>query len=114
MRRRLTAVSGEVRQVAMADGLPIGFEPPARSVAFVRDLLALVILQGQFGDRNLVVLGPDGDELARLGTTCGTGVIDQVLDVDGEIRAIEVTPRGDFQARIDLDSLEMERVAEWR
>jgi hypothetical protein len=110
----MTVASGTIRQVAMAEGLPVRFDPPARSVVFLLDRMALVILQGQFGDSNLVVLGPGGDELARLGTTCGTGIIDQVLDVDGEIRAIEATPRGDYQARIDLDSFRMERVAEWR
>jgi hypothetical protein len=43
------------------------------------------------------VLGPEGDELARLGTTSGTGLIGQVLNANGEIRAIEATPHGDFQ-----------------
>ena len=114
MRRLLIGVAGTIRQVAMAEGLPVRFEPPARSANFVLDQLALVVLEGQFGDRNLVVLGPAGDEVVRLGTTCGTGLIDQVLDIDGEIRVIEATPRGDFQARIDLDSFELVRVAEWR
>lgn len=114
MRRRLTGATGSISQVVMAEGLPVTFDPPARSVDFLGDFLAFVVLVGRFGDRNLVVLGPEGDELARLGTTCGTGLIDQMLDVDGEINAIEATPHGDFRARLDVDSLALERVAEWR
>lgn len=114
MRRRLVGATGAISHVLMAEGLPLTFNPPARSVDFLGDFLAFVVLVGRFGDRNLVVLGPGGDELARLGTTCGTGLIDQVLDVDGEISAIEATPHGDFRARLDVDSLELQRVAEWR
>lgn len=114
MRRQLTGVSGSIHYVSMAEGLPVRFEPPARSVSFVGDLMALAILEGEPGDRNLLVLGPAGDELARLGTTCGRGLISQVLDVDGEVRAIEATSGGDFQARLDLATFEMERIAEWR
>jgi hypothetical protein len=83
-------------------------------VSLIGDSIALVVGAARPGEKNLMVLGPAGDELARLGTTCATGYIDQVLDVLGEIRVIEVTPHGDYQARLDLDSLALERVAEWR
>jgi hypothetical protein len=98
----------------MAEGLPIRFDATAISVSLVKDSIALVVLEAPAGEKNLVVIGPAGDELARLGTTCGTGIIYEVLDVVGEIRVIEGTPHGDFQARLDLDSLTLERIAEWR
>jgi hypothetical protein len=98
----------------MAEGLPVRFKMPVKAVSLVGDSLALVVTEASFGENNLLVLGPEGDELARLGTTCGTGFIDQVLDVSGEIRVIEATPRGDYQARLDLDSLTLERTGEWR
>ena len=107
-------VDGSITCVVMAEGLPVRLEVPARSVVFVGQSLALVVLEVGLGTENLLVLGPAGDELARLGTTCGTGSIGEVLDVAGEIRVIEVTPAGDFQARLDVDSLTLERVAEWR
>ncbi len=98
----------------MAEGLPVNFDVKAKAVSVVNDSVALVVLEAQPGEKNLIVLGPAGDELARLGTTCGTGIIYEFLDVLGEIRVIEVTGHGDFQARLDLDSLALERVAEWR
>ena len=114
MRRRVVGVDGSLTDVVMAEGLPIRLDRPARSVSFVDNSIALVIFDGAFGDRNLIVLGPAGDELARLGTTCGRGTVDQVLDVAGEIRVIEATPNGDYQARLDLQTFELERVGEWR
>jgi len=114
VRRRIVAVDGSVTYVVMAEGLPVRFDEPARSVCFLDDSLALVVFDGEFGDKNLLILGPAGDELARLGTTCGRGTVDQVLDVEGEIRVIEATPGADYQARLDLDTLTLERVAEWR
>jgi len=76
--------SGEIRVVVMGEGVPV------------------------------LILGPAGDELKKLGTSCSTGVVDEVLEVQGEVRVIETTPRGDFQARLDLDLLVLERVAEFR
>ena len=97
MRRRLVTLAGSIEQVVLAEGLPIRLDRPAKSVSILGDSLALVILDGEMGDKNLLVLGPAGDELARLGTTCGTGVIYEVLEIAGEIRAIEATRHGDFQ-----------------
>ncbi len=114
MRRRLVTLAGSIEQVVLAEGLPVTLSVPARSVSMIEDVLALAIFDGEMGDKNLLVLGPAGDELARLGTTCRTGVVYEVLDVEGEIRVIEATPHGDFQARLDLDSLTLQRVAAWR
>lgn len=105
---------GTITHLVMGEGLPVRFDVPARSVSLMRDSFALVIFDGEPGTKNLAVYGPAGDELTRLGTTSGTGTIDEVLDVDGEIRAIEATPHGMFQARFDLETLTLERVAEWR
>ncbi|MDO5736517.1 MAG: hypothetical protein Q4P15_08580 [Propionibacteriaceae bacterium] len=114
MRRRLRTTVGSITHLAMAEGLPIRFAQPARSVALLGDSMAFVIFDGDDGDKNLAVLGPAGEELARLGTTTGTGTIDEVLDVGGEIRVIEATSLGLFQASLDLDSLTLVRVAEWQ
>lgn len=114
MRRRLVTVAGSIEQVVLGEGLPIRLEVPGRSVSFIGDSLALVIFDGEMGDKNLLVLGPAGDELARLGSTCGDGVIVEVLDVQGEIRAIETRGTNMSQARLDLDTLTLEWVAEWR
>ena len=73
-----------------------------------------MIFDGEMGDRNLLVLGPAGDELARLGSTCGHGLIVEVLDVAGEIRVIEARGGNMSQARLDLDTFTLEWVAEWR
>jgi hypothetical protein len=83
-------------------------------VSLVGDSIALVVGAARWGEKNLLILGPAGDELVRLGTTCGTGYIDEVLDVLGEIRVIEATRNGLWQARPDLDTLTLERIAEWR
>ena len=110
-----TAASGSIRSIVLiGSGTPVMFDPPAQSVLFIGDRLALVVQKASFGQANLTVLGPSGVELKTLGTTCGTGVVDQVLKVDGEIRVVESTPAGDFQARLDLESLTLERLAEWR
>lgn len=114
MKRRIVTVAGSVTELVMAEGLPIRLEAPTRFVSLVGDSVALVVFEADFGEKNLLVLGPAGDELARLGTTCGTGTVYEVLDVHGEIRLIEATRNGDFQATLDLDSLTLERVAEWR
>ncbi len=114
MRRRIVTVSGSITQIVMAEGMPLRLETPALAVTFVGQSLALAILPVESGEKNLVIIGPAGDEIKRLGTTCGTGELYEVLEVDGEIRVIEATPRGDFQARLDLASLELERVAAWR
>lgn len=98
----------------MGAGFPHRFAVKARSVSIVDDTIALVVLEAQSGEKNLVIVGPAGDELARLGTTCGTGTIDEVLDVLGEIRVIEAARNGLWQARLDLDTLTLERIAEWR
>lgn len=99
----------------MAEGVvPLRFDVKARSVSIVDDSIALVILEARAGEKNLVVLGPAGDELTRLGTTCGTGSVDEVLDVLGEIRVIEATGNGLSQALLDLDTLTLKRIAEWR
>jgi hypothetical protein len=45
---------------------------------------------------------------------CGTGRINQALEAAGEIRVTEATPHGDYQARLDLDSLALEWVGAWR
>ena len=114
MRRRLITLAGSIEQVVLAEGLPVRLERPANSVSIVGDSMALVIFDGSMGDKNLLVLGPAGGELTRLGTTCGAGLIYEVLDVEGEIRVIEATRHGDFQARLDADALTLHRVAEWR
>ena len=112
--RQLVTVVGTASAVVMGAGLPARISAPTKAVSFIGTSLALVVLDARFGDRNLVILGPGGEELVRLGTTCGRGLIDQVLEIEGEIRAIEATPSGDFQARLDIDELSLHRVAEWR
>src|SRR5262245_42338724 len=112
--RRILTVDGSISCLVMTSGLPVRFDPPVTWVSFVGSSLALAIMNADRGTKNLIILGPSGDEIARLRTTCGTGVIDQVLDIDGELRVVEATPRGDFQARLDLDALTLERVGEWR
>lgn len=114
MKRQIVTITGSISQLVMAEGLPVNFDTPPRSVSLVGQSLALVLLEADFGTENLLIVGPSGDLLVRLGTTCGTGVVDQILDIAGEIRVIEVTPSGDFQARLDMDALSLERVAEWR
>ena len=98
----------------MGTGLPARFSAPTKTVSFIGSSLALVVLEARFGDRNLVILGPEGEELVRLGTTCGRGLIDQVFETAGEVRVVEVTPSGDFQATVDLEELSLRRIAEWR
>ena len=107
-------IYGAIDGLVMREGLPVRFHVPTRSVSLVGDSLALVVETARPGEKNLLVLGPAGDELVRLGTTCATGYIDQVLEIAGEIRVIEATRHGDYQARLDLDSLTLERVGEWR
>jgi hypothetical protein len=114
VRRRVVTVFGAIDGVTMADGFPVRFDRNALSVSLIGDEFALVVLDAGPGEKNLVVFGPSGDELARLGTTCGTGTIYEVLDVSGEVRVIESTRYGLYQARLDPDSLTLERIAEWR
>lgn len=112
--RRLVTTVGSITDLVMGEGLPVRFAEPARSVSLFGDSMAFVIFDGDDGAKNLAVLGPAGEELTRLGTTTGTGTISEVLDISGEIRAIEATRHGMFQARLDLNSLTLVRVAEWR
>lgn len=105
---------GSITHLVMREGLPVRFDVPARSVSVLDDSLALVIIDGDDGARNLVVHGPDGGEITRLGTTSGTGRIVEVIDVSGEIRVIESTSHGMWQARFDPDLLTLARVAQWR
>lgn len=114
MRRQLVTVVGSLTQLVMAEGLPVRFDRPARSVSLAGNSLALVVFDWDPGEKNLIVLGPAGDELTRLGTTCGSGSVDEVLEVQGELRFIEATPHGLYQATLDLGSLTLERVAERR
>ncbi|MEO7588105.1 MAG: hypothetical protein ABIS84_08765 [Arachnia sp.] len=114
VRLHLRKVHGSITHLVMGEGLPVSFARPVASVAFLGDSLALVIFDDVDGAMNLAVLGPDGEELARLGTTTGDGTLSEVLEVGDEIRVIEATSHGDFQARLDLDSLTLVRVAQWR
>ena len=114
MTRQIVGIAGSISYITMPEGLPVRFDPPARSVSLIRHSLALVVLPGTFGAENLVIIGRSGDELVRLGTTCSTGYVDQVLEVKGEIRVIEITPNEAYQSRLDLETFDMQRVGVWR
>lgn len=108
-------VYGSIDAVSLTEGDgPVRFHLPVRSVSVVDGTIALVVGAARDGQKNLLVLGVAGEELARLGTTCGTGYIYHVFEVAGEIRVVEFTRDGDFQALLDLDAFTLERIGEWR
>lgn len=111
---RVASASGTITSVVVPSGVAVALDPAARSVVFVGEQLSLAVQEQIPGHPNLAVIDASGVIVKTLATTCGTGVVDQVLRVDGEVRVVEVTPAGDFQARLDLDTLTLERVAEWR
>lgn len=91
------------------------FEVPIRGTTRVPGGSGVLVVEARDpGEPNLLLIDVAGTEVWRSGTSCGDGTIDQVLPVLGELRAIEVTPKGDFQATIDLDTGTLTRIAEWR
>jgi len=114
MRLLMTAHGAITRLVLAETPYVVDLEGEAQSVSLTEDGHALVLLDAEPGAKNLLVLNPRGEELARLGTTCGTGTLQQVLVMQDELRVIEMASRGDFQAVLDLEKLTLTRVAEWR
>jgi hypothetical protein len=114
MNERVISVAGSIDYLSFLDRRSLRFEKGARSVTMVGASILLIVADAPFGEANLLIFTFEGQRLAQLGTTCGSGTIDQILVVNGEIRVVEATPRGDFQARLDREPWSLYRIGEWR